>query len=116
MRNKLISMVKMTSSSVRSSTAIRHFLPRLGKTPCQKVIVFKIANWGFIPQDQTLAALQFALPRDFKYLITSDDDFLLKMDLISEIDDTWFHLGILNLFKRAMSKVDGHDSKIMMDP
>ena len=69
-----------------------------------------------IPQKQTLAALQFALTRDFKYLITSDDDFLLKMDFVSEIDDTWFHLGILNLFQRRRSKVDGQETKIMIDP
>ena len=56
---------------------------------------------------QTLAALQFALTRDFKYLITSDDDFLLKMDVISKIDDNWFNLGILSAVQRLQVKVDG---------
>jgi len=42
---------------------------------------------------KSLAALQFALTKDFKYLVTSDDDFQLIMNDIIKIDDTWFHLG-----------------------
>ena len=49
MKNKLISMAKMTSSSVRSSTAIKHFLLRLGtKTPLQ-VPILTVRNFGLIP-------------------------------------------------------------------
>ena len=79
MKIKLISMVKMTSSSVRSST-IKHFLQRLGtKTPWQDVRVFAEQNLGLISKkNRKLAALQFALTRDFKYLITSDDDFFIE--------------------------------------
>ena len=47
-------------------------------------------------QRQTLATLQFALTRDFKYLITSDDDFELMMNKIMKINDSWFHLGELD--------------------
>ena len=57
MKKKLILMVKMTSLSVRSSTAIKHFLQRLGIKTLLQVPILTVHNWGFIPQDQTLAAL-----------------------------------------------------------
>ena len=79
MKIKLVSIVKMTSSSDRSLTANRHFLQRLGtKTPWQEVRLFAEQNLDLIPKTRKLAALKFALPRDFKYLITSDDDFFIE--------------------------------------
>ena len=47
----------------------------------------------YLYQSQTLAVLQFALTKNFKYLITSDDDFELLMNEISKLDDTGFYLG-----------------------
>ena len=42
MKRKLISRMKMTSSSVFLSIAIKHFLPRLGKNILRKVLVLVI--------------------------------------------------------------------------
>ena len=105
MTRESISRTRMTSSSVLFSIAMKHFLPRLGKNALTRS-PFIGDKTGFILQKQTLAALQFALTRDFKYLITSDDDFLLKMDVISKIDDNWFNLGILSAVQRLQVKVD----------
>ena len=106
MTRESISRTRMTSSSVLFSIAMKHFLPRLGKNALTKSH-FIGDKTGFILLQQTLAALQFALTREFKYLITTDDDFSLKMDVISKIDDNWFNLGFLSAVQRVQVKVDG---------